>query len=55
MTGVQTCALPILARDEEGGEALMAISIDSVISASLVSQVEKETGAKLVRAVTLQG
>lgn len=44
-----------VARDEEGGEALMAISIDSVISASLVSQVEKETGAKLVRAVTLQG
>lgn len=44
-----------VARDEEGGEALMAISVDSVISASLVSQVEKETGAKLVRAVTLQG
>ena len=44
-----------VARNEEGGEALMAISVDSVINASLVSQVEKETGAKLVRAVTLQG
>jgi D-3-phosphoglycerate dehydrogenase len=53
-SGINIAGMQV-ARDEEGGEALMAISIDSVIGASLVSQVEKETGAKLVRAVTLQG
>ncbi len=43
-----------VARKEEGGEALMAISVDSNVSTELVSQIEKETGADLVRAVALQ-
>ena len=43
-----------VARKEEGGEALMAISVDSNVSSELVAQIEKETGADLVRAVALQ-
>ena len=42
-----------VARSEDGGEALMALNIDSAISADLLAQVEKETGAHLVRTVTL--
>ena len=42
-----------VARSEDGGEALMALNIDSAISIDLLAQVEKETGAHLVRTVTL--
>ena len=42
-----------VARSEAGGEALMALNIESAISAELLAQVEKETGAHLVRTVTL--
>lgn len=42
-----------VARSDAGGEALMALNIESAISAELLAQVEKETGAHLVRTVTL--
>jgi D-3-phosphoglycerate dehydrogenase len=43
-----------VARNEAGGEALMAITVDSVVSDALVAAVEKGTGARLVRSVTLE-
>jgi D-3-phosphoglycerate dehydrogenase len=42
-----------VARNEAGGQALMAITVDSGVSADLVSSIQKETGSELVRAVTL--
>lgn len=42
-----------VARNEAGGEALMAITCDSRVSTELVQSVQKETGAELVRSVTL--
>ncbi len=42
-----------VARDVEGGEALMAITVDSSISADVLSAVAKETGADFVRSVNL--
>ncbi len=42
-----------VARKEAGGQALMAITVDSGVSADLVSSIQKETGSELVRAVTL--
>ena len=42
-----------VARNQAGGEALMALNIDSALSSEIVAQVLKETGADLVRAVTL--
>ena len=42
-----------VARKEAGGQALMAITVDSGVSADLVSLIQKETESLLVRAVTL--
>lgn len=42
-----------VARDEAGGEALMAITVDSSLTAELVASVQRETGAEFVRSVDL--
>ncbi len=42
-----------VARDKAGGEALMAITVDSEISAEMVELVQKETGSHLARKATL--
>ena len=42
-----------VARNRAGGDALMALNVDSSISAEVVAAVAKETGAELVRALTL--
>jgi D-3-phosphoglycerate dehydrogenase len=42
-----------VARDKQGGEALMAITVDSSIDADLVEVVKKETGSHLARVATL--
>jgi D-3-phosphoglycerate dehydrogenase len=44
-----------VARSAAGGDALMAITVDSVISDELRVSVKKETGAEVVRSVTLVG
>ena len=43
-----------VARNKAGGEALMAITVDSAVSDALVASVAKGTGAELVRSVTLE-
>jgi len=42
-----------VSRKEAGGQALMAITVDSGVGADLVSSIQKETGSELVRPVTL--
>ena len=42
-----------VARESAGGNALMAITIDSAVSDGVTEVLKKETGADLVRAVTL--
>ncbi|MEY5018246.1 MAG: hypothetical protein RJB54_164, partial [Actinomycetota bacterium] len=42
------------ARDKAGGEALMALTVDSAISAQVVAQIAKEIGARVARSVSLQ-
>jgi D-3-phosphoglycerate dehydrogenase len=42
-----------VARNHEGGEALMAITVDSPVPPSVLDSLAKETGANLVRSVTL--
>ena len=42
-----------VARDRAGGKALMAITIDSVIDASVVAELKREIGADLVESVNL--
>ena len=44
-----------VARSAAGGDALMAITVDSLISDQITASVKKETGADLVRSVTLVG
>jgi D-3-phosphoglycerate dehydrogenase len=44
-----------VARSTAGGDALMALTVDSQISDDLTSSVKKETGADFVRSVTLVG
>jgi D-3-phosphoglycerate dehydrogenase len=53
-SGVNIAGMQV-ARSAAGGEALMAITVDSAISPEVVAAVEKETGANLVRSVTLVG
>ena len=50
--GVNIAGMQV-ARNEVGGEALMAITVDSPLSAELVTAVQKETGADFVRSVNL--
>ena len=50
--GVNIAGMQV-ARDVEGGEALMAITVDSSLSADVITAVAKETGADFVRAVNL--
>lgn len=42
-----------VARNHEGGEALMAITVDSPVVPAVLESLAKETGANLVRSVTL--
>jgi len=42
-----------VARSSAGGEALMALTVDSPVSADIAAKVAKESGAELVRSVTL--
>jgi D-3-phosphoglycerate dehydrogenase len=42
-----------VARNSAGGEALMALTVDSAVSADIAAKVAKESGADLVRSVTL--
>jgi D-3-phosphoglycerate dehydrogenase len=42
-----------VARSEAGGQALMALNIDSALSLEILAKVTQETGADLVRTVTL--
>jgi D-3-phosphoglycerate dehydrogenase len=42
-----------VARESAGGSALMAITVDSPVSDAVAEAVKKETGAELVRSVTL--
>ena len=44
-----------VARDNAGGEALMALTVDSGITANILADLKKETGAKLVHTVNLVG
>ena len=44
-----------VARDHAGGEALMALTVDSVVPADVVAALQSETGAKLIQAVNLVG
>lgn len=44
-----------VARNAAGGNALMAITVDSQISDEIIIAVKKETGADVVRSVTLVG
>ena len=42
-----------VARNSAGGEALMALTVDSSVGADIAAKVAKESGAELVRSVTL--
>ena len=42
-----------VARESAGGKALMALTVDSAVSDAVAEAVKKETGADLVRSVTL--
>jgi D-3-phosphoglycerate dehydrogenase len=53
-SGVNIAGMQV-ARSAAGGEALMAITVDSAISPEIVATVEKEIGAVSVRSVTLVG
>jgi D-3-phosphoglycerate dehydrogenase len=44
-----------VARQAQGGNALMAITVDSLVSESVAASVAKEIGADLVRSVSLVG
>jgi D-3-phosphoglycerate dehydrogenase len=40
-------------RTQEGGQALMALTVDSAIPNDVIEVITKETGASLVRSVNL--
>jgi D-3-phosphoglycerate dehydrogenase len=44
-----------VAREAEGGKALMALTVDTSVADSVVESLKSETGAELVRAVSLVG
>jgi len=44
-----------VARNHLGGEALMALTVDSAVESDVVESLTRETGAKVVRSVTLGG
>ena len=43
-----------VARDKAGGEALMALTVDSAIPTEITSKIAKEIGARISRSVSLQ-
>jgi D-3-phosphoglycerate dehydrogenase len=53
-SGINIAGMQV-ARNAAGGEALMALTVDSLISDDLIAAVKKETGANVVRSVTLVG
>ena len=44
-----------VARSSAGGEALMALNVDSPVTAEIVAKIVAESGAQFVRAVNLIG
>jgi D-3-phosphoglycerate dehydrogenase len=44
-----------VSRTNAGGDALMAITVDSLVSAQVVADLKKETGATQVQSVNLIG
>lgn len=52
-TGINIASMQV-ARSSAGGEALMAITVDSVIPVEIVAGVAKATGANLARTVSLK-
>jgi len=53
-SGINIAGMQV-ARNAAGGEALMALTVDSLISDEILASVKKETGANVVRSVTLVG
>ena len=53
-SGINIAGMQV-SRSAAGGEALMALTVDSLISDELIASVKKETGANVVRSVTLVG
>jgi len=51
-SGINIAGMQV-ARDKQGGEALMAITVDSAIDSEMVELVKKETGSHLARTATL--
>ena len=51
-SGINIASMQV-ARDSAGGRALMAITVDSAIPKDMVATVAKETGAEMVRTVSL--
>jgi len=51
-SGINIAGMQV-ARDKQGGEALMAITVDSSIDSDLVELVKNETGSHLARVATL--
>jgi D-3-phosphoglycerate dehydrogenase len=51
-SGINIASMQV-ARDTAGGDALMAITVDSAIPKEMVKVVKEETGAKMVRTVSL--
>jgi D-3-phosphoglycerate dehydrogenase len=43
-----------VARDKAGGEALMALTVDSAIPADVAKKIASEIGARVSRSVSLQ-
>ena len=52
--GVNIAGMQV-ARTNAGGDALMALTVDSAISESVVAELKKETDAKFVQSVNLVG
>jgi D-3-phosphoglycerate dehydrogenase len=52
--GVNIAGMQV-ARTNAGGDALMALTVDTAVSESVVAELKKETGAKFVQSVNLVG
>jgi D-3-phosphoglycerate dehydrogenase len=44
-----------VARSAAGGQALMALTVDSQVNDELLTSLQKEIGAEVIRSVTLVG
>ena len=52
ISGINIAGMQV-ARTNAGGEALMALNIDSAVTSEIVGKISEESGAEFVRAVTL--